>query len=101
MSREEILENEFEDCFDKSTHATGGGYEADYTDKWRFYRSFKPHILEYAKQESIAFAEFLHPDSDGNNWVMYDAHDSWINLKDDEVKSTEELYNLYLKSKEQ
>jgi hypothetical protein len=43
----EKLEEHFEECFDNATKATGGGYEADYTDKWNFYRAFKPFIEEY------------------------------------------------------
>lgn len=42
------LELDFERCYDDNTSPTGGGYEADYTDKWGFYRSFKPFIDQYA-----------------------------------------------------
>lgn len=50
MTKEE-LELEFEECFDKNTQATGGGYEADYTDKFGFYRMFEPFIYQYADQQ--------------------------------------------------
>ncbi len=54
MTKEQIeqaakeLELDFERCYDDNTSPTGGGYEADYTDKWGFYRSFKPFIDQYA-----------------------------------------------------
>lgn len=52
MSNEE-LEEKFEDAFDKNTRATGGGYEADYTDKWDFWRAFLPSIIQFAKDYHV------------------------------------------------
>ena len=49
-----------------------------------------------AKEVAIGFAEFLHPDENGNHWQMYDGHDRWINLKTDEVLETKQLYQQYL-----
>jgi len=57
-------------------------------------------ILDHAKQQAIAFAEFLHPDEDGNHWQMYDGYDRWINLKTNEVLSTSQLYNLFINQTE-
>lgn len=61
MSKEE-LESIFEDCYDRYTAATGGGYEADYTDKWAVWKDFWPHIESYAKiksrERAIAFLEY-------------------------------------------
>lgn len=51
---------------------------------------------EYAKQQAIKFAEFLHPTED-HNWQMYDGHDRWINLRNNEVKTTEQLFQLFEK----
>lgn len=51
---------------------------------------------EYAEERSIGFAEWLHPDENGNHWQMYDGHDRWINLKTDEVLETKQLYQQYL-----
>lgn len=58
MTKEE-LEDKFEDCFDINTRATGGGYEADTTSRQGLWNSFEPHVLEYTKQQAIAFAGFM------------------------------------------
>lgn len=100
IKTKEDLENAFEDCYDRHTAATGGGYEADYTDKWGVWEDFYPHIQEYAAIKAIEFAEFLHPDSDGNHWVMYERAECWINPKTDEAKSSDELYKLFIQQTE-
>lgn len=54
-------------------------------------------VLEYAKNTAIDFAEYL--ESEG--WQQYDGRERWINLKmGDIVKTTSELFNEYLKSKQ-
>lgn len=45
--RAKELEDFFEDCFDNNTRTTGGGYEADYTDKWGVWKQFEPKLLTY------------------------------------------------------
>lgn len=54
---------------------------------------------EYAQPLAIGFAEWLHPDSDGNHWQMYDGRNRWVNLKNSEVKTTKQLFDLYILSK--
>lgn len=56
MTKEEQLESDFEDCFDKCTRPTQGGYGPDTTDQSDLWDKFKPYIQEYAKQQAIAFA---------------------------------------------
>jgi len=34
-----------EDIFDTYTSPTGGGYEADNTDKWGFFNAMKQHFI--------------------------------------------------------
>lgn len=54
MTKED-LKSKFEDSFDAHSHASEGGMGPDVTD-WRgMWRSFEPAILEYAKQQAIAF----------------------------------------------
>lgn len=57
MTKED-LKSKFEDSFDAHSRASEGGMGPDVTD-WRgMWRSFEPAILEYAKRQSIAFADF-------------------------------------------
>lgn len=49
MTQEE-LEIKFEEVFDKNTHATGGGYEADSTSIHGLWRDLLPIIIQFAKE---------------------------------------------------
>lgn len=55
MTKEE-LETKFEECFDANTRASEGGYGADTTDMAKVWQAFEPVILQYTKQQAIAFA---------------------------------------------
>ena len=109
VKNKEWLENEFESAFDDNTAPTGGGYEADYTDKWGFYRKFEPCIIEYATQQSridaIGFAEWV-TGAHGDLRKIYsnNGDGQWVILtptpkpQAPEIISTEKLYELYLLS---
>jgi len=59
-------------------------------------KSWDASMDEYAEQECIGFAEWI---DDG---LMFMAHDDrWVNVKDGSRPTTKELYQLYLKSKQQ
>lgn len=60
LGAEEVLEKlmgNYEDCFDKHTRTTGGGYEADTTDKWELWRSFSPEILSAMQTHSAQYRD--------------------------------------------
>ena len=57
------LEEKFEEAFDKNTAPTGGGYEADYTDKCGFWNDFKVSIIDFAKQYHIDQVELSKKDN--------------------------------------
>lgn len=79
MTKED-LKSKFEDSFDAHSYASEGGMGPDVTD-WRgMWRSFEPAILEYAKRQSIAFADWLK-----NNTIGY-------NMK----YTTQQLYNQFI-----
>lgn len=95
MTKED-LKSKFEDSFDAHSHASEGGMGPDVTD-WRgMWRSFEPAILEYAKQQSIAFMQW--------NSRMYTMGidrqaDQWFDHKGECVAvSTEELYGQFVAS---
>jgi hypothetical protein len=46
LEGEDWLEDKFEECFDKCTAPTGGGYEADWTDRGELWKMFLPFIKE-------------------------------------------------------
>jgi hypothetical protein len=94
MNKEELKDN-FEDCFDKSTYTTSGGYGSDYTDKWEFYKSFEPHILESSKNQAIEFAEWVIKKSNvhSQNGNLH----KFASTGDD--ITTEKAYELYTKQK--
>lgn len=52
------LEDDFDRCFDKNTSPTGGGYEADWTDRNGLWNDFKPAVESFAKQEAIEFKKW-------------------------------------------
>jgi hypothetical protein len=95
VKNKEWLENEFESAFDDNTAPTGGGYEADYTDKWGFYRKFEPCIIEYATQQSridaIGFLKWFKDDS----IIFFDDNGEMYNSLTDEFLSHEQVYELY------
>lgn len=88
MSKEETTRERDEKLVDAIGRSAMLGYDAGAKDK-----------EEFAKEVAIGFAEWLHPDEDGNHWQMYDGHDRWINIKTNEVLETKQLYQQYLKSK--
>lgn len=94
------LEIKFDDAFDKNTSATGGGYEADSTYKGGLWESLLPSINQFAKEQSIAFARFIHEeewvssvdgDSDEKWWFKEDADDSYL--------TTDQLFQLFIENK--
>lgn len=91
MTKEE-LDYKFDDCFNKSTFQTGGGYEADTTSQNDLWQSFLPHILEYAKQEAIAFHEWSTDKLKAGHYIDIRG----INYR---LLSSEQQYNIYIKSK--
>ena len=60
MTKEE-LESKFEDYFHANTRASEGGYGPDVTDRLRLWWGFEPIILEFTKQQAIAFFKFCLP----------------------------------------
>ena len=100
VKNKEWLENEFESAFDDNTAPTGGGYEADYTDKWGFYRKFEPCIIEYATQQSridaIRFLEWKT--TNGWEYHINDVNE-WLWYKEDKILTTDELYLLSINKK--
>ncbi len=97
----EWLESEFESAFDDNTAPTGGGYEADYTDKWGFYRTFEPRIIEFSNQEKrIEAIEF----------EIWKLKEGWLpeekieifrntvygNMNHDDRLTIDQLYELYI-----
>lgn len=91
MTKEEQLEENFEKCFDESTHPTEGGYGADTTYMNGLWDRFSPSIFEYAKQQSIAFERYInsHFCHHGDNYLEI--------LGDGEVFTTAEIYDLFIK----
>jgi len=86
MTKED-LESKFEDCFDANTRSIEGGYGPDVTDRLGTWRAFDPIVAEFAKQQAIAFA----------NYVMIDYKDS---LKaDSPILSDEEIYQQFIEQK--
>ena len=96
VKNKEWLENEFESAFDDNTAPTGGGYEADYTDKWGFYRKFEPCIIEYATQQSrIEVAKVLEFLSNHKLDFQPASGGNFIGLNM-EIYTPTEIDNLYL-----
>mgnify|MGYP001582530387 CR=1 FL=1 len=94
MTKEQ-LESEFEDCHDNNTKATGGGYEADYTEKSGVWRDFSPKIDIYTTHMAISFAEWLNKEG----YREYDGAERWIAPHNStEVFSTQQLYTRFIKS---
>lgn len=97
MTKEQ-LESLFEECYDNNTKATGGGYEADFTDKWGLWKQFEPHIAEFVQQQSLEF--YIWAQKTG--WIKYEDMDRWriipINYlqKVESPKTFNELYTLFL-----
>lgn len=93
MSKED-LRSKFEDSFDAHSHASEGGMGPDVTD-WRgMWRSFEPAILEYAKQQAIAFMNWtLSGECDTYNCTD---EDQWTNIYTNENITTERLYNIFI-----
>ena len=101
MTKEQ-LESEFEDCHDNNTKATGGGYEADYTDKWGVWKAFSPKIDEYAKQQAIAFGIWIHKEG----WVQSSDNlvtdNLWYHEDNDETYlTTQQLHDLFIEHQKQ
>lgn len=48
MTKEQ-LEIDFDQAFNDSTRATGGGYEADWTSQREFWDLFEPKIMAFAR----------------------------------------------------
>lgn len=93
MTKEEQLEDDFDKCFDKNTCATGGGYEADYTNQLGLWSSFTPYIKSFA----IGFAEWVSKEG----YREYDGPGKWISpiIHNNDILTTEQLYEAYLKQK--
>lgn len=92
MTKEQ-LESEFEDCHDNNTKATGGGYEADWTDKWGVWKEFSQKIDIYTAHIAMAFAEWLNKEG----YQEYDGSERWIAPHNStSVFSTQQLYNQFI-----
>lgn len=94
MTKEQ-LEERFDVVFDKYTAPTGGGYEADFTDKWEFYKEFEKSIDEYAKLVAVEFNNFI-----SNHKLDFQTagKNRWIGL-DMKYYTTEELYLMFIEGR--
>lgn len=53
-------------------------------------------VNEQVKKTAIAFKEWQDENLEEKKWENYDGHDTWINPHTREVKSTEQLYNIFI-----
>lgn len=91
MTKQE-LEDKFDECFDKNTRPTGGGYEADWTDKNSLWDDLQPNVIEYAKQEAIEFETWRRKT---NIFLM----DEIGQMPFGKYETPEELVNQFIQSK--
>lgn len=53
-------------------------------------------IKEYVKSQSTLFKEWQDSNLEDKKWETYDGCDRWINPHTRDVKSTEQLYNIFI-----